>query len=59
MTSAALGKSISPVEVTNISRSGFWVLLSDEERFLLFSELPWFRDVAALATNRSVRFCSK
>lgn len=46
MTSAAHGTSISPVEVTNISRHGFWVLLNDEELFLAFSEFPWFRDAA-------------
>ena len=46
MTSSALGASISAVEVTNISRHGFWVLLNDEELFLPFSEFPWFRDVA-------------
>ena len=46
MTSVAPGTSISPVEVTNISQHGFWVLLSDEELFLAFAEFPWFRDVA-------------
>ncbi len=46
MTFAALGKNISPVEVTNISQHGFWVLLSDEELFLPFSKFPWFRDAA-------------
>ena len=46
MTSAALGANISQVEVTNISRHGFWILLNDEELFLSFSEFPWFRDVA-------------
>ena len=46
MTSAALGKSISAVEVTNISRHGFWLLLKEEELFLPFAEFPWFRDVA-------------
>jgi len=44
--SAALGASTSPVEVTNISQHGFWLLLGDEELFLPFSEFPWFRDVA-------------
>lgn len=43
MTSAALGASTSPVEVTNISQHGFWLLLADEELFLPFSEFPWFR----------------
>lgn len=46
MTSAALGANISPVEVTNISGHGFWILLNDEELFLSFAEFPWFRDVA-------------
>jgi hypothetical protein len=46
MTSAARGVSTSPVEVTNISQHGFWLLLEDEELFLPFSEFPWFRDVA-------------
>lgn len=45
MTSVAHGVSTSPVEVTNISRHGFWLLLNDEELFLPFSEFPWFRDV--------------
>lgn len=44
MKSAALGAPISPVEVTNISQHGFWVLLNDEELFLAFAEFPWFRD---------------
>lgn len=46
MTFAAHGTGISPVEVTNISQHGFWVLLGDEELFLPFSEFPWFREVA-------------
>ena len=45
MTSAALGTSTSPVEVTNISQHGFWLLLEHEELFLPFSEFPWFRNV--------------
>lgn len=46
MTSVAVGTSISPVEVTNISKHGFWVLLNEEELFLPFSEFPWFQDVS-------------
>ena len=45
MTSATLGASTSPVEVTNISQHGFWLLLENEELFLPFSEFPWFRNV--------------
>ncbi|TAN49846.1 MAG: DUF2442 domain-containing protein [Methylococcaceae bacterium] len=44
MTSVTLGLSTSPVEVTNISPHGFWLLLGDEELFLPFSDFPWFRD---------------
>lgn len=46
MTSATLGISTSPVEVTNISSHGLWLLLKDEELFLPFSEFPWFREAA-------------
>jgi len=40
MTSAAPGANISQVEVSNISRHGFWLLLDDEELFLPFAEFP-------------------
>ncbi len=46
MTYAALGTDTSVVEVTHISKHGFWILLRDEELFLPFAEFPWFRDVA-------------
>ncbi|MCM2311823.1 MAG: DUF2442 domain-containing protein [Steroidobacteraceae bacterium] len=36
--------STSVVEVTNISKHGFWLLVGDRERFLPFSAFPWFRD---------------
>lgn len=44
MTSVALGVSTSPVEVTNISQHGFWLLMDDEELFLPFTDFPWFRN---------------
>jgi hypothetical protein len=31
---------LPPVEVTNISRHGFWILLDDRELFLPFEEFP-------------------
>ena len=46
MPSAAPGAHISPVEVGNISRHGFWLLLNDEELFLPFAEFPWFKEAA-------------
>ena len=46
MKSETPGTSISAVEVTNISRHGFWVLLDERELFLPFEEFPWFQDAA-------------
>ena len=37
------GTHISPVEVTQVSKHGFWLLLADEELFLPFADFPWFR----------------
>ena len=37
------GSITSAVEVTNISKHGFWLLLDNEELFLPFEEFPWFR----------------
>jgi hypothetical protein len=42
--SAARGKNILKVEVTNVSKHGFWLLLCDEEFFVSFKEFPWFAD---------------
>jgi hypothetical protein len=44
MRSAPRGKSISDVEVTNISIHGIWLLLQGREVFLPFERFPWFRD---------------
>jgi len=43
MKSQALGASTSSVEVTNISKHGFWILIEDEEFFLPFEEFPSFK----------------
>lgn len=43
MKSVAPGTTTSDVEVTNISKHGFWILLDDRELFLPFEEFPWFR----------------
>ena len=43
MKSKTLGEGISQIEVTNISKSGFWILLGKEELFLPFEEFPWFK----------------
>ena len=44
MRSALHGKSISDIEVTNVSQHGFWVLVGDRELFLPFKKFPWFKD---------------
>lgn len=44
MKSQPLGASISDVEITNISRLGFWLWLDGRELFLPFAEFPWFEE---------------
>lgn len=43
-TSAALGKSTSAVEVTNVSKHGLRLFAAGRELFLPYSEFPWFQD---------------
>jgi len=45
MSSEPLGKNISDVEVTNISKHGVWLLSGDREMFLSYEDFPWFKDV--------------
>ena len=46
------GRRTSEVEVTNVSRRGFWLLIGSKETFVAFKEFPWFRDasIAAITT---------
>jgi hypothetical protein len=44
MRSERPGSATLEVEVTNISRHGFWLLLDGRELFLPFEEFPWFRE---------------
>lgn len=39
-----LGADTSPVEVTNVSPHGIWLLIHDKEVFLPFEKFPWFRN---------------
>ena len=41
-----LGASTLEVEVTNVSKHGFWLWLGDEELFVPFVEFPWFKDAS-------------
>ena len=40
------GTSTFPVEATNVSRHGLWLLVGDEELFLPFEHFPWFREAS-------------
>ncbi len=46
MKSVALGGSISPAEVTNVSPHGFWWLIDERKLFVPFNEFPWFREAS-------------
>lgn len=37
------GRRTSDVEVTNVSKHGFWLLMGDRELYLSFDDFPWFR----------------
>ena len=37
------GTSTFPVEVSNVSKHGLWLLAGDEELFLPFEHFPWFK----------------
>ena len=38
------GQGTSVVEVTNVSKHGFWLILDGTERFLALELFPWFRE---------------
>ncbi|MFH1612868.1 MAG: DUF2442 domain-containing protein [bacterium] len=44
MKSRITGKSTSKVEVLNISKYGFWLMINQNEYFLPFSNFPWFKN---------------
>jgi Protein of unknown function (DUF2442) len=49
MPSAALGRSTSPAEVTNVSAHGFWLFIGARELFVPFQQFPWFREASIRA----------
>ncbi len=54
MKSKMLGTPISDLEVTNISKHGFWILIGEEELFLPFRDFPWFEAAPVSAIIRVV-----
>ena len=52
------GSPISEVEITRVSKLGFWILTGQKERFLSFEQFPWFRN-ATLAKLLNVTLPSE
>ena len=52
MKSGTLGRSTSPVEVTNISPHGFWLFIDEQELFVPFKDFPWFKDASIREITR-------
>jgi Protein of unknown function (DUF2442) len=46
MKSQRVGESTSDVEVSNISKHGFWLFLKGQEYFLPFEHFPWFKEAS-------------
>jgi Protein of unknown function (DUF2442) len=46
------GIATSDVEITNISKHGFWMLIDGRELFLAFEEFPWFKQATVEAILR-------
>lgn len=45
MTSSLVhGKSISDIEISNISSHGIWLLAHGKELFMSYDDFPWFKD---------------
>lgn len=44
MSLSTHGKNTFPVEVTNVSIHGIWLLSRDKEMFLSYEDFPWFQD---------------
>jgi hypothetical protein len=51
MLSEQHGANTSAIEVTNVSKHGFWLLWNGTEYFLAFEHFPWFQDASISAIN--------
>ena len=52
MKSARRGSGTFQIEITNVSRDGFSLLIGRKKRFVRFEDFPWFRDASiAQITN--------
>jgi len=55
--SKSVGTTTKDVEVSDISRDGFWLYLAGRRLFVPFAEFPWFAD-AAIANLMNVEWPS-
>lgn len=46
MSSKPHGGLTSPVEVTNVSSHGLWLLAHGRELFLSYEDFPWFKEAS-------------
>ena len=53
MTYETHGRGTLDVEVTNVSKHGFWLLIHEREIFLPFEKFPWFEDAPIGNLSRS------
>ncbi len=44
MSLSAHGVAVSAIEVTNISSHGIWLLAHDQELFMSYDDIPWFKE---------------
>ena len=51
MKSETLGADTLEVEVTQISKHGIWLLLTNREFFLSFQDFPWFKNAPVSAIH--------
>jgi len=50
--SKTIGASTTDVEVSSISRHGFWLFLAGRELFVSFTEFPWFAEAPVKKITR-------
>ena len=46
MRESGRGTGTSRVDVTNVSRDGFSIIVGRKKRFVRFDDFPWFRDAS-------------
>ncbi len=55
MKSKIVGEGTFIVEVSSISKYGFWIFVKEKEYFLSFEDFPWFRN-ANVSSILNVKF---